>query len=120
MLISTHFQKFFFGVVCPQIIEKALERGKPMMYQHPLTKEWYLIDLNSIPPEEIYQLFKLINPYYPKHNNLLPVSTKVLDSKQLTDHIKWIERWVNENGIELPYIAEEWERVMREAGIVKD
>ncbi len=107
-------------MVCPQLKEKATEKGKPMMYQHPLTLEWYLIDMSNVSDEEVYQLLKLINPYYPKLNNLLPASTKLLDSKQMSDHIKWVERWCAENGLQMPYIAEEWERVLEQAGIVKE
>ncbi len=114
MLVSTHFQKFFFGVVCKQLKEAA---RSPYKYQHPLTGDWYLIDLRNISEDGIYQLLKLINPNYPKLNSLLPASTKVLTSKHMTDHIQWIERWAAENGVELPYIAEEWERLKKEAGI---
>ncbi len=120
MKITAQFNKFFFGVVCPQLKAKALEKGKPMMYQHPLTKEWYLIDLVKVSDDGIYQLLKLVNPYYPKLNDLLPASTTVLSNKQLSDHIKWVERWASENGLELPYIVEEWERILQEAGIQKE
>ena len=120
MLISTHFQKFFFGVVCPQLKAKALEKEKPMMYQHPLTKEWFLINLKQVSDDGVYQLLKLINPHYPKLNGLLPASTKVLDNKKLTQHIQWVERWAGDNGLELPYIADEWQKILQEAGIEKD
>lgn len=120
MLISTHFQKFFFGVVCPQLKEKALESGKPMMYQHPLTKDWYLIDLKNVSDEGVYQLLKLVNPNYPKLNGLLPASTKVINSKQMTDHIQWVERWAAQNGLELEYISQEWERLLESVGITKE
>ena len=91
-----------------------------MMYQHPLTKEWFLIDIGKISDTGVYQLLKLVNPDYPKLNGILPASTKVIDSKKMTRHIQWVERWANENGLELPYIAEEWERVLENAGIEKD
>lgn len=120
MLISTRFQKFFFGVVCPQLKQKAIEKDKPMMYYYLPAKEWSLINLAQVSDEGIYQLLKIINPYYPKLNGILPASTKVISSKQMSDHIKWIERWANENGLELPYIADEWEKILQEAGIEKD
>lgn len=120
MLISTKFQKFFFGVVCPQLKEKALEKDKPMMYQHPLTQEWYLLNMKNVSDEGVYQLLKLINPHYPKLNMILPASTKVLNSKQLTRHIQWVERWAGENGLELGYIVDEWEQILQEAGIEKE
>jgi hypothetical protein len=120
MLISTKFRKFFFGVVCPQLKEKALEKDKPMMYQHPLTQEWYLLNMKNVSDEGVYQLLKLINPHYPKLNMILPASTKVLNSKQLTRHIQWVERWAGENELELGYIVDEWEQILQEAGIEKE
>ncbi len=117
MLISTHFQKFFFGVVCKQLKEQAIA---PYKYQHPLTGDWYLLDIRKISDEGIYQLLKLISPDYPRLNNLLPASTKVLSSKQLSEHIKWVERWAAQNGVEMGYISDEWERVLNEAGIEKE
>lgn len=117
MNISRPFQNFFFGVVISQLKEKATS---PFKYQHPLTKEWYLVDMRKISDDGIYQLLKLINPNYPKFNHILPASTKVLTSKQLTEHIQWIERWAGENAITLPYITEQWEKILLEAGIKKE
>jgi len=117
MLISTHFQKFFFGVVCKQLKELA---EAPYKYQHPYSGEWFLIDLRKISDEGIYQLLKLVNPNYPKLNDLLPASTKVISSKQMTEHIQWIERWASQNGVTLSYIADEWQRLLEQAGINKE
>jgi len=114
--ISKVFQGFFFGVVCKQLKEQA---KYPLRYQHPLTKVWYLIDLAKVSDDAVYQLLKLVNPNYPKLNDLLPASTKVLTSKHLTQHIQWIERWASENGLTLGYINEEWEKLLKENGINK-
>ena len=116
MKISTQFQKFFFGVVCPQLKKEA---KYPLRYQHPLTKEWYLIDLNKVSDDAVYQLLKLVNPDYPKLNDLLPASTTVLNSKHLSSHICWVERWASENGLTLGYIVDEWDRLLLENGIEK-
>ena len=112
MRISSHFQKFFFGVVLPQLKQKATI---PLRYQHPLTKEWYLVDLNRVSDQNVYQLLKLINPKYPKLNDLLPASTTVLSNKHLQQHVQWIERWASENGITLPYIEDEWKKIIEES-----
>ena len=117
MLLSTHFNRFFHGVVCKQIKENA---NYPLRYQHPLTGDWYLIDMRKVSDDGVYQLLKLVNPDYPKLNNLLPASTKVLTSKHMTDHIQWVERWLGENGVTLPYISEQWDRLLQENGIEKD
>lgn len=117
MLISTRFNKFFFGVVCKQLKEQA---EKPYKYQHPYTREWFEIDIRKIGNENIYQLLKLVNPHYPKYNNFLPTSTKLITSKEMTQHIQWIERWASENEVTLGYIADEWERILINAGIEKE
>lgn len=111
------FQGFFFGVVCKQLKEQA---KYPLRYKHPLTGEWYLIDLTKVSDEAVYQLLKLINPHYPKLNDLLPASTKVLTSKHLTQHIQWIERLASENGLTLGYINDEWDKLLKDNGIEKD
>lgn len=117
MLISTRFQRFFWGVVCKQLKEQATN---PYRYQHPYTGDWYEIDLRKIGDENIYQLLKLVNPNYPKYNNFLPTSTKLITPKEMTDHISWIERWGAENGVQLPYIVSQWEQLLKEAGIQHD
>lgn len=91
----------------------------PLRYQHPLTKDWYLVDIRNISDKNIYQFLKLINPTYPKLNDLLPASTTVLEARHLTKHIQWIERWLAENGIVMDYISEEWDKILLEAGINK-
>lgn len=124
MKISSHFQKFFFGIVCPQLKQGAIKRfketGKGMGYKHPYTNETIYFDMRQINDDAIYQFLKLINPNYPKDDTMItPLSTKLIDSKVLTEHIQWIERWAGLNGIELAYVVEEWERILQESGIKK-
>jgi hypothetical protein len=124
MKISTHFQRFFFGVVCPQLKQGAIERfvktGKGMGYVNPFTKERYYFDMRKINDEAVYLFLKLVNPNYPKdESGLTPVSTTLIDTETMTNHIKWIERWAGLNGLELQYIADEWEELLAKAGIVK-
>lgn len=124
MKISTHFQKFFFGVVCPQLKQGAIDRfvktGKGMGYANPFTKERYYFDMRKINDEAVYLFLKLVNPDYPKdESGLTPVSTTLIDTETMTNHIKWIERWAGLNGLELQYIADEWEELLAKAGIVK-
>jgi len=122
MKISTHFQKFFFGVVCPQLKQGAVERfrttGKGMGYVNPYNNERIYFDMRNVDDDVIYQFLKFVNPQYPRdETGLTPISMKKVDSKVLTSHIQWIERWAGLNGIEMQYIAEEWEKIKREAGI---
>lgn len=124
MKISTHFQKFFFGVVCPQLKQGAIERfvktGKGMGYVNPFTKERYYFDMRKIKDESVYLFLKLVNPNYPKdESGLTPISTTQIDTETMTNHIKWIERWAGLNGLEMQYIADEWEELLVKAGIQK-
>lgn len=124
MKISKEFQGFFFGTVCPQLKQGAIDRftktGKAMGYENPYTKERYYFDMRLISDKAIYQFLKLINPHYPRDDtHITPLSTTEIDSETMTNHIKWIERWAGLNGLELQYIADEWEELLAKAGIVK-
>ena len=125
MKISTQFQKFFFGVVCPQLKHGAIQRfketGNGMGYVHPYTNERIYFDMRNVDDESVYQFLKLINIGYPRdETGITPISTKKIDSKMMSDHIKWVERWAGLNGLELEYISKEWEQILLNAGIKKD
>lgn len=124
MKISKEFQGFFFGGVCPQLKEGAVKRfeetGKGMGYVHPYTQKRIYFDMRSVDDDAVYQFLKLVNPNYPKdETGLTPMSTKKVETSDLTSHIHWIERWAGLNGIELPYIKEEWDQILINAGIKK-
>jgi hypothetical protein len=124
MKISTQFQKFFFGVVCPQLKQGAIERfvrtGKGMGYINPYTNERYYFDMRKIDDDSVYLFLKLVNPNYPKDDSgLTPISTTKIDPDTMTNHIKWIERWAGLNGLEMQYISDEWEELLLKAGIEK-
>lgn len=92
-----------------------------MGYTHPYTNERIYFDMRFVDDNAVYQFLKLVNPHYPKdETGLTPVSTTRIDSKALTQHIQWIERWTALNGIEMPYIVEAWDKILLEAGIEKD
>jgi hypothetical protein len=125
MKISKEFGGFFFGAVCKQLKEGAIERfkktGKGMGYVHPYTRERIYFDMRFVDDDVVYQFFKQVNPNYPKdETGLTPLSTKKIDSATMTKHIQWIERWGALNGIEMPYIVEAWKKILLEAGIEKD
>ncbi len=111
--------------MCPQLREGAIDRfkktGKGMGYSHPYTKERIYFDMRNVEFSAVYQFLKLVNPNYPKdETGLTPLSTTKLDSKTMTEHIHWIERWAGLNGIELQYIRDEWDRLLIDNGIEKD
>ena len=122
MLISTRFQKFFFGVVCPQLKKGAIERfkdtGKGMGYVHPYTRKRIYFDMRNVDDKAVYQFLKLVNPSYPKdETEITPLSTTKVETQALTAHIQWVERWAGLNGIEMSYIGKEWQRLLEQAGI---
>lgn len=115
-MISRKLQGFFFGLVVPEV-KKA---PQPLKYQNPFTLEWFLIDCTKIRDDTVYNLLKMINPDYPKLNGLVPASTTLIDSKAMTEHIRWVEWWLSTNGHTCRHIVEEWERELEKAGIVKE
>ena len=124
MKISTHFQRFFFGVVCPQLKEGAVKRfketGKGMGYRNPYTNETIYFDMRQVSDDAVYQFLKLVNPNYPRdETHITPLSTTLIDTETMTAHIQWVERWAGLNGLELQYITDEWNRLLLEAGIEK-
>ena len=124
MKISSSFNRFFHGVVCPQIKQGAVKRfketGRGMGYKNPYTNETVYFDMRQISDESVYQFLKLINPHYPRdETQITPLSTTLIDTETMTAHIQWVEQWAGLNGVELQYIADEWDRVLEKAGIVK-
>ena len=105
MKISTNFQKFIFGVV----LEDLKNSGGVLEFQDPPFK----FRCASISKESIRNLLKHLDFNYPRNENGLPLSYTKLDSKQMSDHITWIERQCAFSGIEMRYIADEWERIIK-------
>ena len=124
MKISTQFNKFFHGVVCPQLKEGAVRRfketGKGMGYINPYTKEKIYFDMRYVSDDSVYQFLKLVNPNYPRdETHITPLSTTLIDTETMTAHIQWVEQWAGLNGLELQYIADEWSELLSKAGIKK-
>jgi len=92
-----------------------------MGYVHPYTNKRIYFDMRNVDDTAVYQFLKLVNPMYPKdETGMTPLSTKKIDSTLMTAHINWVERWAGLNGLELPYIADEWEKILQDAGIEKE
>lgn len=105
MKISTNFQKFIFGVV----LEDLKNSGGVLEFKEPPFK----FRCDSISKESIRNLLKHLDFNYPRNENGMPLSYTKLDSKQMSDHITWIERQCAFSGIEMRYIADEWERIIK-------
>lgn len=107
MNISSNFQKFFFGVVC-----KEIKKLPPMKIK--FMGEWSMINFRMVKSESIYQILKQLNKNYPLAEDGKKLSTTKLNSKQMTDHILWIERVVSFNGFTFKYVSDEWSRLIEQ------
>lgn len=104
MLISQRFQKFFFGVVC-----KEIKQLPPMKIR--FRGVWSMINFRCVKSKSIYQILKQLNKNYPLDQDGSKLSTTKMTSKQMTEHIQWIERVVAFNGHCFKYVTAEWERL---------
>lgn len=116
MRISRQFQKFFFGVVVPEI-----RRAKqPLKYTDEHTGETVGINFSAVKKRDVYQLLKHINPHYPKDYGYIPKSTTEIDTDDMRKHIRFIEDLLSENGHTARHIEHEWNKILHEAGIFKE
>ena len=104
MSVSNNFFRFIFGVV----LEDLHNSGGVLTFQEPPFK----FRVSAISKESIRNLLKHLDFNYPRDENEKPLSYTKLDSKQMTEHISWIERQCAFSGIEMRYISQEWERIM--------
>ena len=111
MKISLQFNKFIFGVVLedlrqPNIILKFEEVG-------------FKFRTSQISKESMRNLLKYLDLDYPRDDRNEPLSYTKLTSKEMSNHIKWIELKAMESGHEMLYITQEWERLLNQCGIYK-
>ncbi len=118
MTISQQFNKFYHSAVLKDAFDKARQisfrewkdtstGGNLIFYKH---EDYDCLD-------ELKQLFKLMNLNYPIEDDG-KVSTREITSKELHDHIEFTIRILGENGIELEFIREAWDRLKQNAGII--
>lgn len=105
MMISNNFNRFIFGVV----LEDLKHSGGVLSFQEPSFK----FRVSSISKESIRNLLKHLDFNYPRDEHQKPLSYTKLDSKQMSLHVEWIERQCAFSGIEMQYISQEWERIMK-------
>lgn len=105
MRISTNFNRFIFGVV----LEDLKNCGGVLEFKEPPFK----FRCSQLSKETIRNLLKYLDFNYPRNENGVPLSYTKLDSKQMSDHVTWIERQCAFSGIEMKYIVESWERIKK-------
>lgn len=104
MNISYQFQKFVFGVVLPALRQPdiVLQIDNPRFKFRP----------SAISKESMRELLKHLDFDYPRDDNGCPLSYTKLDSKQMMNHIMWIEMTASNSNVTFGYIEKEWERIM--------
>jgi hypothetical protein len=120
MLISTSFNGFLHS-----ILTEAYNKARDISF-----REWqdtdtggcliFYKDEDYSDMDELKQLFKLLNIDYPlSDNGEGKLSTRDITNKELCRHIVFVEKILNENGIEFQHNIDEYERIKFEAGIEK-
>ena len=110
MKISTNFNRFIFGVVLSDIRNADILKFADFQWK---------FRPRQITKESMRELFKHLDLDYPRDEESKPLSYTNLDSKQMSSHVAWIEKIANESGYEMQHIAEEWQRILLQAGIEK-
>ena len=105
MKISSNFNRFIFGVV----LEDLKNSGGVLEFKEPPFK----FRCSQLSKETIRNLLKYLDFNYQRNENGVPLSYTKLDSKQMSDHVTWIERQCAFSGIEMKYIVESWERIKK-------
>jgi len=127
MKISSQFNRFYFGVVLTQVLNAKDDLKRPI--REIQFREWQdtshggaltfykYEDYRDV--EDLKEIFKLMNLDYPIMGDS-KTSTIEVTSKELSRHIEWVIKIMGENGIELDFIREQWDRLLEQAGIEKD
>lgn len=116
MTISSHFNRFYHA-----LLNEAFEKARQISF-----RQWkdtntggcliFYKDEDYTDMDELKQIFKLMNINYEIDDDK-KLSTSDIDNKALCDHIEWITKILNENGIEFEHDIEEYERLKAIAGI---
>ena len=121
MTISTNFNSFLHA-----ILAEAYTKAREISF-----REWIWVETGSCmifyrgedytDMNELKQIFKLMNTQYPMtENGEGKVSTRDITSKELCDHIIFVTKILNENGISFEHDDLAWELILQSAGIEKE
>jgi len=104
MQISNNFNRFIFGVV----LEDLRRPNIVLKFDNPK----FQFRTSQISKESLRNLLKYLDLNYPRDDQNEPLSYTKLTSKQMTEHIEFIEQTAGFSGVELKYIADEWQRLI--------
>ena len=113
-MITSSFNRFYHA-----ILNEAFVKARQISF-----REWkntdtggcliFYKDEDYSDMDELKQIFKLMNVEY-KVDGEKKLSTAKINSKALCEHIVWVTKILNENGITFKHDDEEWERILFEA-----
>lgn len=116
MNITNAFNSFYHGVVLKDMYEKAYSL-KIKGVKDTRTNNTFILqkydDYDSL--DELKQLLKIFNFSYQNNEDeyIGKLSTKDIDNKELIKHIEWCIRLMGENGLELDFVTEEWDKLIQ-------
>ncbi|MDR2099995.1 MAG: hypothetical protein LBP40_04095 [Campylobacteraceae bacterium] len=103
MKISSNFNRFIFAV-----LKDLHSNCKVLKIDEPKAE----LPIQAIDRESLRNLLKYLDMSYPRDERGIPLSYRDLNSKQMTEHVNWIERQAGFSGVELSHITREWARIM--------
>ena len=104
MSISYPFLRFTFGAVITPIRDANII----LHFDTPRFK----FRTGALSKESIRDLFKHLDFEFPRDEEGKPLSYTKLTTKQLHDHVAWIELKASESGFTMPHIEREWALLM--------
>jgi hypothetical protein len=105
MQISQNFNKFYHGVIVKQL------KQAPELYAEDLH---FRFRPRQVRIKSFYQLLKALDLQFPNDGERKKSLTKV-DNKELLAHIEWCFKLATDSHYPLPYIEEEWQRLIESA-----
>ena len=106
MKLSINFNRFVFGAV----LTPLRNSGAILQFDDFNFK----FRASGITVDSFRNLLKHLDLNYPRDQDGKPLSYTKLDSKQMSDHVMWIEFIASNSGYTLPYIEAEWNRLMEQ------
>ena len=116
--ISNQFRRFYFGVVLEQAFDAVKSVGEVYFPEWMDTNTGgilkFIYGVDFFDKEELRTIFKFMDLNYPVDGEG-KVSNRNISVRELLDHIEWIIKTLGMNGLELEFVAEEWQRILDEA-----
>lgn len=110
MLLSTHFNRFYHGVILKEIV--AID--KPLRFYNRVE-----VNFSNLRLDTSKQLLKLLNLDYPRDSQGDAISTRDIEPKELCGHIEFCIAILGENGYTFSFIEEEWARLLKQSEGIK-